>query len=209
MMDSMALFDFWKSLPADANIHPQDKVYFEFAKGHAFETNHRPPGPWVGPLMTAKVVICYANPGYDLKDRHRRELITRQLLGRECLPDCWDKWLLPRIGTIGLPTEVLRAVVSIFNICPYSSKEMNGSEVRLAAGLPSVWAAQKHLRDVLIPRALSGQIFLVVARKHQLWGMVEGRECKTFRLIRNRAGHLAGLGPEIGSWLREKHGVHG
>jgi hypothetical protein len=86
---------------------------------------------------------------------------------------------------------------------------MNDKEVRLAAGLPSVWAAQKHLREVLIPNARSGQIFLVVARKHQLWGVIEGCECETFKIARNRAGHLANIGVEIGHWLRDKQGIEG
>jgi hypothetical protein len=208
MAESIGLFDFWNELPRDANIHQQDALFLKPASGHAFETSHRPPGPWDGPLMTAKVVICYANPAYDSEDRHRRELITKQLSGKEELPECWDDWYLPRIRAIGIPTATLRKVVSVFNVCPYSSVKMNDREVRLASGLPSVWAAQKHLREVLIPQALSGEIFLVVARKHQLWGVVEGRECETFRLIRNRAGYLAGVGREIGKWLREKHGIH-
>lgn len=207
--DPMALFNFWSALPPDANIHPQDQVFFDFAKEHNFKTNHRPPGPWDGPLMTAKVVICYANPGYDPEDQHRNDLIRKQLTGCEELPSCWDKWYWPRIKTIGLPMEKLRDVVAIFNVCPYSSYEMNDREIKLSAGLPSVWAAQYHLREVLIPQAMAGHIFLIVARKHQLWGVVEGRECRTFRVIRNRAGHLAAAGAEIGNWLRDKHGVHG
>jgi hypothetical protein len=207
MTDLIGLFDFWNELPAGANIHPQDEPIFKSASWHTFETSHRPPGPWDGPLKTAKVVICYANPGYDPEDKSRRELISKQLSGKEELPDCWDDWYMPRIGTIGLPATTLRRVVSIFNICPYSSVEMNDREIRLASGLPSVWAAQKHLREALIPQAMAGQIFLVVARKHQLWGVVEGNERETFRLIRNRAGYLAGVGPAIGNWLREKHGI--
>ena len=207
MSDSPALLDFWRELPPSANIHPRDVAFFKSTNGHAFETSHRPPGPWDGPLLTAKVVICYANPGYDPEDSGRRNLITRQLSGHEELPSCWDSWYLPRIGTIGLSTETLRKTVSIFNICPYSSREMNDREIKLASGLPSVWAAQKHLREILIPQALAGQIFLVIARKHQLWGVIEGLECETLRLIRNRAGYLTTVAPEIKNWLQEKHGI--
>ena len=94
--------------------------------------------------------------------------------------------------------------MAIFNICPYSSKEMTDRDVRLASGLPSVWSAQAYLRTALIPAAHAGEIFLVIARKHQLWGVVEGGECKTMRLIRNRAGYLTSIGAEIRSWLIEK-----
>lgn len=209
MANPLALFDYWSELQSDANatIHPKDKAFFDSASnsGHAFITEHRPPGPWDGPLMTAKVIICYANPKYDPNDKDRHDLIINQLSGREELPDCWDDWYLPRMRTIGLPIAKLRKLVSIFNVCPYSSDHMNDKEVRLAAGLPSVWEAQRHLREVLIPQALSGKLFLVVARKHQLWGVVEGNECETFRLIRNRQGSLAEVGPEIGAWLQERH----
>ncbi len=206
MTNTMDLFTFWGSFPPDATIHPQDEVFFKSNIKHDFKTSHRPPGPWDGPLMKAKVVICYANPKYDPDDAGRRELITRQMSGREDLPDCWDDWYTPRINAI-LPISKLRDVVAIFNICPYSSENMDDKEVRLAAGLPSVWAAQKHLREVLIPRAISGEIFLVVARKHQLWGVIEGCETKTFKLTRNRGGYFPSLGPEIENWLREKHGI--
>ena len=31
--------------------------------------------------------------------------------------------------------------------------------------------AQKHLREVLIPKAIDGEIFLVIARAHRFWGV--------------------------------------
>lgn len=208
MTNANGLFAFWAGVTRDVGVHPKDKPFFDSAGQNDFKTAHRPPGPWDGPLMTAKVVVCYANPGYAPEDAGRRDLIANQLSGKEELPGCWDEWYLPRIGGIGIPIGTLRKVVAIFNVCPYSSVEMGDREARLASGLPSVWAAQKHLREVLIPQALSGRIFLVVARKHQLWGVVEGCEGETFRLVRNRAGHLAGVGAEIGRWLRERHGIH-
>jgi len=121
----------------------------------------------------------------------------------------WANRLVILLMAIGLPMEKARKVVAIFNVCPYWSEEMGDREVRLAAGLPSVWAAQKHLREVLIKQALDGEIFLVVARKHQLWGVVEGLDCETLRLVRNRTGSLATIGSEIGDWLSKKHGIRG
>ena len=100
--------------------------------------------------------------------------------------------------------EYARHWVSVFNVCPYSSQNMNGSETSLAAGLPSVWAAQRHLRDVLIPRALSGEIHLVFLRKHELWGVTEGWDSEHIHVVRGR--ELGGTIPEelgcrLQNWL--------
>lgn len=76
--------------------------------------------------------------------------------------------------------------------------------IRFAAGLPSVWAAQMHLRQVLIPKALAGDIFLVMARKHQLWGVTEGFGSPNIAFSRNIGGHLGPvLGAKIRDWLQD------
>jgi hypothetical protein len=100
--------------------------------------------------------------------------------------------------------DQIRQQVSLFNVCPYASTTMDGPEIRLASGLPSVWAAQKHLREVLIPLAKTGNIFLVVIRKHQLWGITEGFNSPNIAIVRGR--ELGGfipkeLGKEIRQWL--------
>lgn len=64
----MSLFTFWQPEMLTENYQHRDDVtvlqelrglygddfYFDF-----------PPGPYFGPLKTAKVVLCYANPGAD------------------------------------------------------------------------------------------------------------------------------------------------
>lgn len=198
------LFQFWSRLPPGEHIHPEDKPFLAFNKEHTFRTEHRPPGPYDGPLALAKVVVCYANPGLDYEDINWTDEITRQLTGREDLPDIpgWREWYWRRLRRIGLPFDETRKLVAIFNVCPYTSKEMAARDIRVAAGLPSVWAAQKHLHEVLIPKALKGDLFLVIARKHQLWGVVEGFDCRNIRFIRNLGGYLGEeLSAEIGSWL--------
>jgi hypothetical protein len=82
---------------------------------------------------------------------------------------------------------------------------MTDRAIRFAAGLPSVWAAQKYLREVLIPKAQSDEIFLVIARKHQLWGIVEGFKDPNINIRRNIGGHLGPvLGGRIRRWLVNK-----
>lgn len=241
MTAETALFDFWHELPPGENIHPKDRPFFnaadKTAPKHNFQTAHRPPSPWDGPLATAKVVVCYLNPRYSDDDDGVTcdgkkpkpvdwSVIRQQLSGHELLPDVgnwWKDWYLPRLrGMHASPAradsdlqfkKVVRQYVAIFNLCPYYSRDFSDADARLAAGLPSVWAAQRHLREVLISRAEAGEIFLVVARAPQMWGVVEGedaagKKCKTYKLIRNnRGGYLPDIGPQIAQWLRDHHGV--
>jgi hypothetical protein len=50
---------------------------------------------------------------------------------------------------------------------------------------------------------------LVFARKHQLWGVVEGFECPTIAFSRNIGGHLGPvLGAKIRGWLEDAGHMH-
>lgn len=202
--------DFW-SRCGDHQIHPEDQPFFSFDKKRGigqqlscdFETDDYGPWPFDGALDEAKVVVCYANALFNDADKKHKELIRAQRSGNEDLPSPWDWYYQSRIATpMNVNIASLRRVVSIFNVCPYPSNRMLDKSIRFAAGLPSVWAAQKHLREVLIPKAQSGEIFLVFARKHQLWGVVEGFECPTIAFSRNIGGYLGPvLGGAIQDWL--------
>lgn len=203
----MNLYDFWSKLPPKTNVHPDDAAFLS-ASRNTFKTEWRPATPFDGPIYSAKVVICYANPFFTEQDRNYIETIANQLKGTEPLPEIphWLDWYEPRLRTIGRPLSELRSIVSIFNICPYASNNMTGPDLRVAAGLPSVWTAQKHLREILIPTAQKGEIFLVIARKHQLWGITDGFNCPTIGITRNIGGYLSegGLGLAIGKWLSQR-----
>jgi hypothetical protein len=195
---------FW-SRCGDKHIHPDDQSFFEHAKNggnlaYDFVTTEYGPWPFDGPLENAKVVVCYANPLYSPEDRHQKDLIFKQRTGVEPLPQPWHAYYKPRIGVaLGAEMSNLCDRVSLLNVCPYPSVMMGDRAIRFAAGLPSVWAAQKHLREVLIPRALANEIFLVFARKHQLWGVIEGFDSPNIAFNRNRGGHL---GPDLGKRIR-------
>lgn len=205
--------EFWTRC-GDCKIHPEDKPFFSFDKKRPvgqqlsadFVTDDYGPWPFDGALNEAKVIVCYANALFDATDTKHKELIQAQRTGHEDLPCPWDWYYQPRIATpMSLDIASLRKVVSIFNVCPYPSNRMLDKSIRFAAGLPSVWAAQKHLREVLIPKAKSEELFLVFARKHQLWGVTEGYESSTIAFSRNIGGHLGSvLGKKIRSWLEEK-----
>jgi hypothetical protein len=202
------LFRFWGRCGAN-HIHPDDKPFFDHDVQHGqklardFVTDAYGPWPFDGPLETAKVVVCYANPLYSPADLVHQNLIVKQRTGIEPLPQPWYPYYRPRIGVaLGAEMTDLCEVVSLFNVCPYPSFTMADRAIRFASGLPSVWAAQKHLREVLIPKARAQEIFLVIARKHQLWGAVDGFESPNIAFSRNIGGHLGQeLGKQIRKWL--------
>ena len=69
----------------------------------------------------------------------------------------------------------------MFNLCPYASENMRDVNWRVASCLPSIWMAQKHSREFLIPKALNEQIFLVIARAHQRWSVPYWSEENSFK----------------------------
>jgi hypothetical protein len=203
MKDENFIFDFWSEIKTKEEfIHPQDKVFFNQNTDHQFLLNHRPPGPFDGPLKTAKVVICYANPSFDETEKKHSKEIFDLLKGSSELPRYWDTWYEPRFRSIGIPLDQLRNQLAVFNICPYPSQSMGHKEEKIASGLKSVWIAQKYLREVLIPKASRKEVFLVIARKHQLWGITNGIESANLKLNRNRIGSLTEeIGLQIKHWL--------
>lgn len=191
-------------------VHPDDDPFLG-ANPHSFQLT-RPPGPINGPLLNAKVVICYGNPGYGgrdqtaFSDKELQRKVMNQLTGDQKLPidiPSFREWFEPRLKHIGNLDQITEEKsVALLNVCPYASEAMTGEDIRLASGLPSVWAAQYLLRNYLLPRAHKGKVFLVIVRKHQLWGVIEGDQHHTLRLVRNAGGYLGEkVGLEIQSWL--------
>ncbi|WP_143762880.1 hypothetical protein [Ramlibacter tataouinensis] len=179
----------------------------------SFETSQYGPWPFDGPLDQAKVVICLGNPRYSPADAQHAALMERQRSGQEPLPKPWDSFYGPNIARpIDMKLDDLRRKVCVLNVCPYPSRRMEDTEVRFAAGLPSIWAAQKFLREVLLPRAESGELLLVLRRKHQLWGVHEGFAAPNIALVREPAisARLTDeLGKRIKHWLEgQASGMH-
>lgn len=209
-----AFYEFWERC-GEAVVHPEDVAFMSLNKARgrhrraaAFELEF-PPCPFDGPLETARLVICLANPKYTGLKGNIKQIILEQRGGCSPLPSDWDEWYEPRIARrMNIPMGIVRSLVSIMNICPYASQTMEGAEISHAAGLPSVWAAQKHVREVLIPKAISGEIHLVFLRKHELWGVTEGwSEQSNIHVVRGREldGTIpTGLGAEIRYWLSDK-----
>lgn len=189
-------------------IHPDDAAYL--LEGSS-PFNHRLlPCPFDGPLDKAKVVICLSNPsdGYTQEIEEVNRWVMEMRSGEESLPLIFDGFYKGICRPIRVPLEELRSKVAVFNVCPYSSKELNANAVRKSLGLPSVWQAQQYLREVLIPRAQTGNIYLILIRKLSLWGVTEGVEkAGGLHVIRGRAinGVMPeNVGQEIRQWLMRK-----
>ncbi len=187
----------------DLEIHPDDAAYLD--REH-FLAGVRP-CPFDGPLEQARLVICLANPCYpEPRDTTSlNELIVTMRSGEEPLPEMFDLFYRRIFKPIGISVSELRSLASVFNVCPYPSNLLQDRAIRNASGLPSVWEAQKYLRDVLIPRAQTGNIYLILIRKLQLWGVTQpSTKSGKLRVIPNRAinGVMPSqLGEEILEWL--------
>jgi hypothetical protein len=215
---------YWAQCEPGASLHPEDAPFLKMDKWLAksmqkigshvrvpasFQTEY-PASPFDGPINKAKLVLCLANPNYENLDKSTINRIVReQRCGEAELPKEWDAFYEKKIARpLNLTMDKLRQFTAVINLCPYaSSPYMGTSEMRLAAGLPSVWAAQKFLREELIPRAKKKEIYLVFTRKHQLWGVHEGFESSN--ILISRKNPIEGKIPddkaeEIVGWLRLK-----
>ncbi|MDB0051778.1 hypothetical protein N9F57_02715 [Gammaproteobacteria bacterium] len=194
------IFDFWQhknleSLKDGAkrkDVHKDDKRFIsakieeeEKKKANiSFQFNGRVPSPWDGNLREAKIVICYANPASNDDHLVHRELMLEQLSGNAPLPTDipeWKDWYENKKFSTLQENFDRSDEICVFNLCPYASLNMSDVNWRVASCLPSIWWAQKHLREVLIPDALNEKIFLVIARAHQRWGIQHWGEIDSFR----------------------------
>lgn len=186
--------------------HPDDAEYLHDSP---FDNEVRP-CPFDGPLERAKVVICLASPSYGAKHAPAalNQLVMSLRSGEEPLPEHFSAFYQPITRPIGIPLSVLREYVAVFNVCPYASELMYDHAMRLAAGLPSVWQAQKYLREVLILRAQTGKIYLILIRKLQLWGLTDRMKfIGNLRIVGGNArnGILPqDLGRDIAAWMLKK-----
>ncbi|UPW16934.1 hypothetical protein M0C34_11825 [Agarivorans sp. TSD2052] len=179
----MSIFEFWKEVESgEKHIHPDDKtVLAELKHYHKSDLNYSfPPGPFFGPLKTAKIILCYANPSVDAPSLDtvacnlNRETLMRQLDGEQPYPyelNGWGQWFSQRANSLfGGDVKLASKQLAVINLIPYASKSMDNVE-RIASCLPSAWAAQNYLRYTLIPKALKGEILLVMCRSAHLWGL--------------------------------------
>ncbi len=168
-----------------------------------------PPGPFFGPLKTAKVILCYANPSRDAKtakviaSEPDKELLFAQLDGLQPYPyqvPGWDKWFKPVANSLfeGHCATASKHIC-VFNLIPYASVNIDKVQ-NIATSLPSVWAAQEYLRKTLIPKAISGEIMLVMCRSAQLWGLQTPHGAKNIVINKTRVGFTVETKERVKVW---------
>lgn len=211
----MSLFSFWQpEMLAERYQHRDDVMVLQELRGLYGDDFYFdfPPGPYFGPLKTAKVVLCYANPGADtpskdtVSQHHNRHLLFRQLQGDQSYPHKlpgWDRWFTPRANSLfGGDIDTAAKNTAVLNLLPYASEDMSKAE-KIANCLPSAWAAQRYLRETLIPKAQRGEILLMMCRSAHLWGLMSSRGSDNILINRVRSGFSAEIKSQAQKWIAE------
>ncbi|WP_345009405.1 hypothetical protein [Pseudaeromonas paramecii] len=212
-MSAMNIFDFWQRFDhRDENTHPDDEaVLAELQAAYSTDFDMTfPPGPYFGPLKTAKIVLCYANPSADqpsvkaVSKQNHHDTLLRQLSGEEDYPyqiGGWDTWFRRVANSLFAGDDKLASrTVAIANLIPYASKNMDNVEA-IANCLPSVWAMQDHLRHNLIPRAKRGEILLVMCRSSHLWGLRTSHGSENIIINDVRSGYTTEIKKIVSKFL--------
>jgi hypothetical protein len=74
----------------------------------------------------------------------------------------------------------------------------------IANSIPSVWAAQSYLRDVLIPKAKNGKILLIMCRSSQYWGLRSSHGSENIILNNVRSGFTEKTKAKVNDWRKKK-----
>lgn len=211
----MSLITFWQSAELTNNYqHPKDvTVLNELSHLSGSDINFDfPPGPFFGPLKTAKIILCYANPGIDspsllaISDSKNCELLLSQLQGNQPYPHAlpgWHEWFSQRANSLfGGDINTAGKNIVVLNLLPYASVNMDKIE-KIANCLPSVWAAQQYLRETLIPKAQRGEILLIMCRSSHLWGLRSSHNCQNIIINNTRSGFLSQVKAQVSGWMAD------
>jgi hypothetical protein len=212
----MGIFEYWKEVDSlKTPIHPRDlRVLEELSHYVESDLNYDfPPGPYFGSLKNAKIVLCYANPGIDepsletIQSIPNRELLLKQLDGKQPYPYQllgWKEWFSQRANSLfGGDQQLASEKLAVFNLFPYASRNMDNVE-KVATCLPSVWVAQSHLREELIPRALAGEVLLVMCRSAHLWGLRSEHGSNNILINTVRSGFTERVKKRVQEWRLEQ-----
>jgi hypothetical protein len=200
------LLDFWRRLPADAFVHPEDAEALS-SHAHDLQTNHLP-GPWWGALRTARAFLLFLNPGYNpatdlesAKDPVMASLRRRRLAGEDVERDvlahhrgrrsAFEAWLDRKLRGVGT-ADAIEKDICVLNLVAYKSTTFR--DHKLIKLLPSSSLIRRVVSDELAPRARAGELMLVVVRQARKWGFSVEDQSATLRVLdpksEARGGHL-------------------
>ncbi|EPL8092840.1 hypothetical protein PN925_000491 [Morganella morganii] len=210
----MSLFTFWQPEMLTENCQHRDDVTVLQELRELYNNDFDfsfPPGPYFGPLKTAKVVLCYANPGADAPSKntvsksYNRELLLQQLQGDQPYPQLpgWKQWFSPRAKNLfGDSIGAAANNIAVLNLVPYASKNMDNVS-KMATCLPSAWVAQQYLRETLIPKAQRSEILLMMCRSAHLWGLRSSHGCTNILINEVRNGFTEEIKLRAHKWIAE------
>lgn len=201
----MDIFEFWAQMPDKVGkeyVHPADKDVFERISHHSFSLKCLP-GPYRGPLRTARIVLLFLSPGFDKGDENHaktpeaRKHYSEQRSGEASLPDATqhraaEEWIAKVIKQFGIGYEEARAsrALAILNIGAYKSKSFPNWP--LLAALPSSRVCLDWAQSVLFREAERGERVVICLRSHDYWGLGTGPPIgkALFRPKCNRGGFM-------------------
>lgn len=178
------LVSFWdRDIPPDESgrcIHPEDRSALPRDLPPLLEAGLRiPPAPYLGPLLSARIVLLALNPGHPAIDDERAASPDGQRWWREqrtgrALYD-YGGWFRRKLEWLG-DWNILQPHVAKLNRYAYASKSSPVSVRRVLAALPSSQLILEWARDELFPKARRGELVVFVTRSHDTWGLECGRD---------------------------------
>ena len=199
MTDRSELLEFWKRLPADHFVHPEDKPVLDAHKHH-LKLDHLP-GPWWGSLLSARAFMLFLNPGFnegtDLEsngDAVMASLRRRRLYGEDVEHQVLERHRQCRSPFEGWFEKKFRGVCTanaiehdlcILNLVAYKSHVFR--DPKLIAELPSSRLMRQLVNDEIAPRARAGELMLIVVRQARRWGFKVSEQSDTLRVLNPRS----------------------
>lgn len=187
------------------------------------------PIPYMGSLAHAKIFLLMLNPGLhpvdyfseerfsDYRNRlidnlHQRKVSSFPFLDPEL---CWHSggqyWLgkfhdlalslSASAGSFTAALDVLARNVACLELVPYHSPRF-GIRDALIGQLASVKLIQRFVREDLRPRALRGEILLIVTRQTARWGLEPSANVVLYNNSQAHGGHISSATPGGGAILR-------
>ena len=171
------IFKFWKDLPGDAKVHPED----QFVLGqitHNYDLRCLP-GPYRGPLKSAAVVLLFANPGLTEQDKRHaaepraQEYYVRMRTGIHRLPSREEHetayvWAKQIAHQFELDYEKVRHKLAMLNLSAYKSEKLDR---KLLIAIPSCRVTLDWAQKTLFPSAVAEKTVVVCMRGHSSWGL--------------------------------------
>ncbi|HEA16575.1 MAG TPA: hypothetical protein ENH88_09065 [Pseudoalteromonas prydzensis] len=215
----MDIFQYWDRMKQTSGYkHPDDLVVLkELEDDIKGDINFNfPPGPYWGPIKSAKIVLCYANPSINspsidtIKCKENVDVLMNQLKGTEKYPyklNGWGKWFEQKANSL-FPDinkeqrlELVSHQMAVINLIPYASENMDNL-ASIANCLPSSWVAQQFLREHLIPKAKKGEILLLMCRSAHLWGLKSSHGSDNIIINKTRMGFTAEVKSKALAWRK-------